>query len=398
MNTNREVIFSLVGLLVKKAGFDVNKNEAEVELNKTKETLEKLSKEKTTLNDKKNVNTLIENLKVRKAFWENNAEVIGRSLLEAYNEGENYNHVKNKIEALAALATEGTKNLEFGYTYSRSIELERQLKEIEEKVNNSDYINHDEKEMDEKYKSYLENKIKTLDEELSSIEKELDNLRDIETKDVNIVNKIRDYNESLSNNLNKLKEVSNSTIHTDIAFDIWEKLETTKSDLEEKLEKSVDALEKTESLLSEVRKNRMSLNNRKDVLSAERTRCSSKLTSISKSLEKDDYVNVTEKIMDLSNLEMVRLELESLKNKKEVIYVDANKVKEELIKEWENAPKDRSQKIIINSVEEASTSKEKDNKVEEESLNMTSNVKIEDDTDKTQQIQITKKSKFDLEW
>ena len=423
MNTNRETIYSLISLLVKKAGFDVNKNEAEEELKKTKENLERLSKGKTTLNDKKNINKIIEELKVRESFWENNAEVIGRSLLKEYNDGANYHHVKSKIETLVSLANKGTQNLEFSYTYSRTLELEKEYKELNDKVKTKDYINHEEKEMDTKYQVYLENKINTLEEELVSIDKELDSLRDIETKDVNIVNKIRDYNESLNNNLEKLKDASANTIHTDIAFDIWEKLETTKSDLEEKLEKSVEALEKTEGLLAEVRKNRIGLNNRKDVLGAEKTRCSSKLSNIKKALEEDDYVNEAEKIVDLSHLELARLELEALKNKKEVIYVDANKVKEELIKEWENAPKDRSAKK--ETVEKTTESEkvsytneeapeetieeshaEEESKIEEvntkEDLEKTqidlSSVDIEEENDKTVEIKIEKKNKFDLEW
>ncbi len=423
MNTNRETIYSLISLLVKKAGFDVNKNEAEEELKKTKENLERLSKGKNTLNDKKNINKIIEELKVRESFWENNAEVIGRSLLKEYNDGANYHHVKSKIETLVSLANKGTQNLEFSYTYSRTLELEKEYKELNDKVKTKDYINHEEKEMDTKYQVYLENKINTLEEELVSIDKELDSLRDIETKDVNIVNKIRDYNESLNNNLEKLKDASANTIHTDIAFDIWEKLETTKSDLEEKLEKSVEALEKTEGLLAEVRKNRIGLNNRKDVLGAEKTRCSSKLSNIKKALEEDDYVNEAEKIVDLSHLELARLELEALKNKKEVIYVDANKVKEELIKEWENAPKDRSAKK--ETVEKTTESEkvsytneeapeetieeshaEEESKIEEvntkEDLEKTqidlSSVDIEEENDKTVEIKIEKKNKFDLEW
>lgn len=43
--------------------------------------------------------------------------------------------------------------------------------------------------MDEKYKSYLDNKISSLNDEIKIVNKELDELRDIELKDVTIVNK-----------------------------------------------------------------------------------------------------------------------------------------------------------------------------------------------------------------
>ena len=42
MNNNFEAIKSLVSLLVKKAGFDINSNYSEEELAKTKESIKKL--------------------------------------------------------------------------------------------------------------------------------------------------------------------------------------------------------------------------------------------------------------------------------------------------------------------------------------------------------------------
>ena len=312
MNTNREVIVNLISLLVKKAGFDLDKNQAEEELTKTKENIEKLYKEKETSNNKKNISKLIDNLKVREAFWENNAEVVGRSLIEAYDEGKSYSNVKMRIELLSNLASKGTKNLEVGYLYNKINELENQQIELEEKIERTDYTNNEEREMDLKYKIYLENKITSADNEIVELEKELDNLRDIELKDVTIVNRIKDYNDNLSNNLKKLEEASKNSINSDMTLDIYEKLEFAKNDIENKLEKSKDALNKTQDMLNDVRTNRTNLNNRKTNLEEDRKRCSAKLNILNEKLEEDNYINIAEKMMDLSSLELARTEKESL--------------------------------------------------------------------------------------
>lgn len=356
MNTNREVVISLIELLVKKAGFDLNKNQAEEELIKTKENIKKLNKEKDTSSNKKNISKLIENLKVREAFWENNAEIVGRSLIDAYDDGKNYASVKMRIELLSNLASKGTKNLEVGYLYNKINELEKELETLEDKVQTTDYSNYEEKEMDLKYKVYLENKITSADDEIVELEKELDNLRDVEIKDVAIVNKIKDYNDNLSNNLKRLQEASQNSMNTDIALDIFKRLELARSDMESKLEKSKDALNKTTEMLDDVRKNRTNLNNRKTNLEEDRKRCALKLNILNEKLEEDKYINVADQMMDLSNIEMAKAEMESLINKRDVIYVDAIKVKEELIKAWDaisgsdrikNKKKKESEEVVI---------------------------------------------------
>ena len=80
MNTNYETVVSLIELLVKKAGFDLSSNYSEIELQKTKDSISSLVKDRNTSNDKKTINALIENLKVRQANWENNAEMVGKRL------------------------------------------------------------------------------------------------------------------------------------------------------------------------------------------------------------------------------------------------------------------------------------------------------------------------------
>lgn len=389
MNTNREAVYSLISLLVKKAGFDIDKNEAEKELNKTKESIEKLLREKAHSNDKKNLSRLIDNLRVRESFWENNAEVVGKSLIESYDEGKSYSSVKVRVEHLANLATKGTKDLEVSYIYSRLSELEKEYEDILNKIDNSDYINSEEKEMDIKYKTYLENKIDSLNNEIEDASKELDNLREVETKDVAIVNKLRDYNDGLNTNLKRLEDAAENSINTDIPFEVWEKLENAKNDISSKLEKSKDILEKTESMLNDVRKNRSSLNERKNVLEEDRRRCNTKLNNVNTKLEEEDYVNTTEKMMDISKSEMIRLEMESLRNKKDVIYVDSSKVKEELIKEWDSSKRDRVITKRVKDLEEKieSTSDNEEVTMEEVKIDSTPSIEKEE-----------RKNKFELDW
>lgn len=352
MNNNFEAIKSLVSLLVKKAGFDINSNYSEEELAKTKENIKKLQEEKETSNNQKTLSKVIETLKQRQANWENNAEIVGKSLLKAYKEGKEYTSVKARIELLGNLAVKGTENLSAGNLYTKLSELESTYNTLNDKINTYEYKNTTEREMDEKYKTYLDNKIDSLNDELKIVNKELDDLREAELKDVGIVNKIKDYIDKLENDLSRIDRVLSDGVNTDISFEVYERLENAKSDLESKQDRNKDTLEKAEKMLSNVRTNRVNNNNKKEILLDEIEKCQTKLNNVSNKLKEDNYVNTTERIMDINEKEKVRLELDYLKNKKDVIYVDALKVKEELIKEWSNTSMNNKEVINIVSKEE----------------------------------------------
>ena len=331
MNTNYETVVSLIELLVKKAGFDLSKNYSEIELQKTKDSISSLMKERSTTTDKKALNSLIENLKVRQANWENNAEIVGRSLVKAYEECKDYSTVKMRIELLGNLALKGTDSISVGSVYSRIRSLDSDYKSLVNKIENTDYRNE---EMDSRYKSYLETKLASISDEIEALDKELDSLREVELKDVGIVSRLKEYLDKLKIDRDKIDKVVSSSINSDVAFDVWERLETAKHNTDEKFEHAKDLLTKTESMLDEVRKNRTSINERKKYLETEKARCSTKLTNVNTKLDTNNYENNTERMIDLNNSEMMKLELESLNNKKDVIYVDVGKVKEELIKAW----------------------------------------------------------------
>lgn len=334
MNNNFEAIKSLVSLLVKKSGFDIDKNYSEEELAKTKENIQKLQSEKESSNNQKTLGKIIDTLKLRQANWENNAEIVGKSLLNAYIEGKDYNQVKARIELLGNLAYKGTENLSAGNLYSKLSELESRYNELNNKIDTYEYKNTEEREMDEKYKSYLDNKISSLNDEIKIVNKELDELRDIELKDVTIVNKIKEYIDKLDNDLARIDRILNESANMDISFEVYERLEGAKEELESKQIRNKDTLEKAEKMLENVRINRTNSNSKKEILEEELDKCTTKKNNISTKLKEDNYINTTERIIDINEKEKIRVELDYLKNKKDVIYVDAIKVKDELIREW----------------------------------------------------------------
>lgn len=396
MNNNFEVVKSLIGLLVKKAGFDLDKNYSEEELEKTKNNIKELTLERNNSNNKKTLSNIIDNLKVREATFENNAEIVGKSLLHAYEENKNYDSIKSRIELLSNLAIKGTEELGVSTLYNELSSLENKYNELDNKINTFDYINTNEKEMDEKYKSYLENKIDSLNIELNSLIKELDSLRDVEIKDVNIVTKIKEYITKLDNDLERINKALNASASSNISFEIFERLENAKEELEVKTNKDKETLEKAESMLTNVRQSRINLNERKKILEEEIDRCSNKLNNVRTKLEENNYINQIEKIIDVNELERIRLNIESLKNKREVLYVDGLKVKEELIKEWgklssslEETPKEELPKEKETPKEE--TFKEEPPKEEKEEI-------IEEKKEIKQEEVIKKHKRIELDW
>jgi len=197
MNSEYEAVISLIELLVKKAGFDLSSNYSEVELQKTKDSISSLMKERNSSTDKKTLNALIDSLKVRQANWENNAEMVGKSLVKAYEEGKDYSTVKMRIELLANLANKGTDNISVGSVYDRIKTLDSDYKLLVNKIDNTDYSNEEERDMDNRFKTYLENKLVSIESELESLESELENLREVELKDVNIVSNLKEYVDKL---------------------------------------------------------------------------------------------------------------------------------------------------------------------------------------------------------
>ena len=336
MNSNLEAVSSLIELLVKKAGFDMSKDYSETELKKTRDTIETLLNKKTTATNKKTVAQIIDNLKIREANWENNAEIVGKELLKAYKDGKSYESVKDKIDFLGKLALDGTATISVGSVYDKLKVVENKYNELMEKINTFDYSNKEEREMDERYRTYLENKIVSLDSEINSLDNELDSLKEVELKDESIVSELKDYLEKLNNDKERINKALGTAMNSDVQFDIWERLEKAKTATKDKILKSQELLKRTEDMIEDVKNTRMGINDRKMALNNEKVRCTNKLNTLNNKISDGKYENSPERMIDINNSELMKLEINNLSNKKDVVYVDANKVKEELIREWTN--------------------------------------------------------------
>ena len=336
MDTNYEAVKCLIEILVKKAGYDVNKNYSENELKKTKETISKLEKDKDI--EKPTKNEIISNLKIRQANWENNAEVVGKSLLECYKNNKSYMDVRAKVEFLSNLAKkdEEEKNGEslMSYVYSKLKKLENEYNELNLKIESNDYVNQEEKDLDAKLKDYLINSNDNFTNEISLCDDELERLKDVEYKEQSIKDRLNGYVVNVKKDVELLDKLKKNSLDKGITLEVWEKIEDIELGIKEKLEKVLKTLKKIDKVLEEVKENRERCNSKKAFLNSEIDKNNNKLTKINDRLNSYDYLDYTSKIKDLNKKELIRIELNELKNKKDVIYVNVDMVKAELIKEW----------------------------------------------------------------
>ena len=344
MDTNYEAVKCLIEILVKKAGYDINKNYSENELKKTKETINKLENDRDI--EKATKNELIANLKIRQANWENNAEVIGKSLLDCYKNNKSYVEVRAKVEFLSNLAKkdEESKNGQslMTYVYSKLKELENEYNELNLRIESNDYINQEEKDLDIKLKEHLINSIDNYSNEISLCDDELERLKDVEHQEQMIKERLNAYIANVKKDVELLDKLKKNSLDKGITLEVWEKIEDIELNIKSKLEKVLSVLKKTDNVLNEVNENRERCNNKKTTMSKEIERSNNKLNRINERLNNDDYLDYTRKIKDLNKKELIRIELNELKNKKDVIYVNVDMVKEELIREWSKNSSDNS--------------------------------------------------------
>lgn len=391
MNTNYNVVENLIEILVKRAGFDIKNNYSEEELVKVKSRIQDLQNERENSNNKKTISKMIDDLKVRQASWENNAEIVGKSLLDSYKEGKSYQSVKMRIELLTNLANKNNSYGSLSNIYDELNILEEKNNKLKDKIENSTYESTEEKEMDERYKKYLEDKIKTIELELDGINKTLDELRESEKNDVNIVNKVKDYIKKLESDLEKINSVLDNTITSYVGYESFENIEKTNNKIIEKIDKFNELLKKTENVLNDVRNSRKNNNERKSYLEKEIESYNSKLNRVSTKLEDNDYINIIEKIEDINKSELIKLEIRNLNNVKDVLYIDTQKVKEELIREWEK------RNMSISNVEKPKVVEEVNKEIvnEKEVIN---EIETKEIVNKTIEDRKEEKNKIELDW
>lgn len=412
MDTNYEAVKCLIEILVKKAGYDINKNYSENELKKTKETINKLENDRDI--EKATKNELIANLKIRQANWENNAEVIGKSLLDCYKNNKSYMDVRAKVEFLSNLAKkdEESKNGQslMTYVYSKLKELENEYNELNLRIESNDYINQEEKDLDIKLKEHLINSIDNYSNEISLCDDELERLKDVEHQEQMIKERLNAYIANVKKDVELLDKLKKNSLDKGITLEVWEKIEDIELNIKSKLEKVLSVLKKTDNVLSEVNENRERCNNKKTTMSKEIERSNNKLNRINERLNNDDYLDYTRKIKDLNKKELIRIELNELKNKKDVIYVNVDMVKEELIREWsknssDNSPIEFKPKKSVNIIAKNIVEDEKDKEneitvdkplVKEDSINEIESkkeiVELEEKEDKKES------NKIELDW
>lgn len=358
MNTNYETVKSLIELLVKKAGFDLEQNYGEEELEKTKSYIFEFEKKLDDVSDdeKSEVEKAINNLKKREETWEQNAEILGKSILESYKKQDSFDLIEDKLNRLVELASKDEKDTKnsslMSYVYDTIKALEEKQESIEEVLNSNDYSDFNSKEIDEQTNNYLNNKIIEYQNELKYIISELDRIKNIETRDIATISSIKVYLNNTEKNLEKLEEVKTETIYKEIKTDTYAKLEKAGLEIKKKYNNAKDTLEKFESLLEDMRENKEEYNRRRIYLEEKISKCEELVKRIS-SHKSSHYPDYTNRALDENKKEIIETELKELKNKKEVMYVNVNEVKKELIKEWS---------LIDSSVDKIKVIKEKEEK------------------------------------
>lgn len=396
MDTNYEAIRSLIEILVKKAGYDINSSYSENELSKTKETINKLEQDSELENTIKD--ELLANLKIRRANWENNAEVIGKSLLNCYKEKKSFSEVRGKIEYLSKIAkNEEEKNSQslMSYIYNRIKQLDEHLKELKIKIEENNYINNEEKELDIRIKEYLINAVDRENNKITLIDKELERIKDEQHKEQAIKDKLNNYVTNVKKDIEILDKLKRSSLNKGITLEIWEKIENIELNIKEKLEKVLKLIKHNEEVLKELESNKLKCENKKTMLANSIEKNNKKLEQITDKINENDYVDYASKINDINQKELINIELNELNNKKDVIYVNVDKVKEELIKEW---TKDKNNSIQTDNIS-ASENNENYNELgkKEEVIEKVEENKLEINKQEKKEI-TTKSNKIELDW
>lgn len=403
MDTNYEAVKSLIEILVKKAGYDVDKNYSENELKKTKETIIKLENDKELERNIKN--ELIANLKIRQVNWENNAEVIGKSLLNCFKDKKSYSEVRGKVEFLSNLAKkdEDGKNGQslMSYIYSKLKDLENKYNELNTKIEENNYLNLEEKDLDIKLRDYLVNSIDNYQNEMSLCEDELRRLKDVKYKEETLKEKLLVYVANVKKDIEALEILKKSSLDKGITLEVWEKIENIELSIKSKLERVLKTLRKSENFLNSVQEDQNRCNAKKAMLSKEIERSNNKLKRVNDRINENDYLDYASKIRDLNKKEIIRIELNEFKNKKDVIYVNVDKVKEELVREWskrENETGGSTEKVDLKLMTKVDDNKPKIEKiVKEENIEVKEEIKKAEIVDQIPK-NIMTTNKIELDW
>lgn len=336
MDTSYTVIKSLIELIVKKSGFDINNDYSEEELKKTNETIKKLESESHLSDNNRKI--LLTNLKHRKLKWENNAANIGKLLLKSYEDKKPFEEVQDKVVYLCKLAKKGeevTNNKSLmNYVYGRIDLLEKEYTSIIKHIKDTDYVNYEEKNLDSKLRDALNSRLSSHKEKLNLIELELARLIKIENSENLVNDKVNKYIAKIKKNIQDLEELKMNSIEKEISLDVWEKIETIELNIKDKLEQTLSIVNETKETSENITSKREELLKQQQRYKEDLEKIQQKLEEVEERIAQDDYIDYYNKIADIDKKELIRLELSEFNNKKEVIYIDIDKIYEELKKEW----------------------------------------------------------------
>ena len=366
MDSNYETIKSLVSLLVRKSGFNIDENVASLELEKTENLIKSYEEDLVYVSDpeeKEMMERTLSQLREKREAWKVNSEIVGKTILKKYIDKEDINSIKNELEILknnaSCFRTSGESLM--SYIYREIFVSNKKITQLEEKIKGNKYYKKEDKEIDESLIEYLTNKINDYDKEIENIDIELNKFKDLEIKDVNALNKIKKYELEETKNLEKVDKLFEISNQKNASIELWEKVNNIKSKLTEKQDIIKNYVNKLEDNLKFIRDSHIEYSNKKKKLTEEVNKFRNLLIGASEKISKNDYFDYASKMIDENELELTKEKINELNNKKEVIYVDVNEIIEEIKKEWNKKSftsyykeydKKREDDILIDDCEE----------------------------------------------
>ena len=287
------------------------------------------------------------------------------------------------------------------YIYSKLKDLENKYNELNTKIEENNYLNLEEKDLDIKLRDYLVNSIDNYQNEMSLCEDELRRLKDVKYKEETLKEKLLVYVANVKKDIEALEILKKSSLDKGITLEVWEKIENIELSIKSKLERVLKTLRKSENFLNSVQEDQNRCNAKKAMLSKEIERSNNKLKRVNERINENDYLDYASKIRDLNKKEIIRIELNELKNKKDIIYVNVDKVKEELVREWskrENETGGSTEKIDLKLMTKVDDNKPKIEKiVKEENIEVKEEIKKAEIVDQIPK-NIMTTNKIELDW
>ena len=339
MDSNYETIKSLLSLLVRKSGFDLDKNIAALELEKTENLIKSYEEDLLFVKDpeeKEIMNKTIAQLKSKREAWRNNSEIIGKHVLSEFTSNKDINSVRKDLEILKSNAASMRLSNEslMSSIYRELFTCNKKIGQLEEKINRNDYYKKEEKQIDEALVEYLNNKIDDYESEIERLERELNKFKDLEVKDVDALNKIKEYEIKESKDLEKIDKLLEMSNQKNSSIELWEKVNNIKSKLTEKQDIIKNYVNKLEENLKFIRNNHLEYTERKKKMTEEVRKFKNLLIGATEKMSKNDYFDYASKMIDENELELTKEKINQYNNKKEVIYIDVDEILEEIEKEW----------------------------------------------------------------